>query len=289
VEEAMSTHKREVPAILSLLLFSCVALGQNAPKGSTPDAKSAPTGSPVVHQGVAITLKVTDFEVARQKAISSAAAHGGKVADTKVNVTPKGLKNGWIRIEVPADQLSAVLPDVYGLGKLYGDRMLTSDKTSEFESLARRMDQLGKHQQRLSTVLEQPRRMRGSDILYLQERLFRAGVDQEDLAQARVDMSRRAGSANVILTMFEPEPIKVAPKLPHTVGEHIGATFSDAWISFQKFGLRVIADLAFLLVYAVIWIPIGFASWILGKKIWRRVRPFFFPPDHPLSPPPTPA
>lgn len=289
MEEAMFSHKRELSLGLSLLLLSCLSFGQHAPN-TTPSSAAKPTDSqPVIHQGIALTLKVEDFAAARQKAIDSAVAHGGKVADAKVDVSGNGRKAGWIRLEVPADQLQAVLPDIYGLGKLYGDKMLTSDKTSEYETLARRMDQLDKHQARLSNVLEQPRHMRGSDILYLQERLFRAGVDEEDLAQARVDMSRRAETANVILYMFEPYAIKPAPVLPHTVGQHVAATFSDAWISFRRFGLRVTADVAFLLVYAVIWLPILLAAWLLGKKGWSKLRPIFFPPDKPIAPPATPA
>lgn len=282
----MSSNMRDLITSVSLLLLSSFAVGQSAT--AKPSPASSPGAHPVVHEGVAVTVKVDDFEAARQKVIAAATAHGGKIADAKIDVSGKGRKSGWMRITVPADQLRVIMPEMYGLGKLYGDKMLTSDKTSEFETLARRMDQLGKHQTRLSGVLGQPRRMRGSDILYLQERLFRAGVDEESLAQQRLDIARRSASANVILTMFEPIPVKPAPKLPHTVGEHVAATFSSAWISFRRFGLRVTGDVAFLLVYAVVWLPIAILSWILGKRIWKKVRPIFVPDNH-VTPPATPA
>lgn len=131
--------------------------------------------------------------------------------------------------------------------------------------------------------------MRGSDILYIQERLFRAGLDQESLAQERIDLARGADSANVLLTMFEPMPVKPMPKMPHTVGEHVAATFSTAWISFRRFGLGVTSDLAFLLVYAVVWVPITIVAWLVLRKLWRQFKPRLFPPDRPLQPPAMPA
>jgi len=285
----MHSYKRESTLALSLLLLFSVALAQTAPK-SPPNVTVTSTSQPIVHEGVAVTLKVDDFQVARQKAIDAAQALGGKVADAKVGITERGRKNGWMRIEVPADQLNAYLPQVYALGKLYGDKMLTADKTSEYETLARRMDELDKHQTRLSGVLEQPRKMRGSDILYLQERLFRAGVDKQDLAQTRIDIARRAGTANVILSMFEPYAIKVPPPMPHTVSEHVAARFSDAWISFRRFGLHMVSDLAFLLVYAVVWLPITIAVLLIGKWAWKRLKQYVSPPNGPVSSPPaTPA
>ena len=286
----MSSYTREVTVGLSLLLCNCFALGQSAAKDQSQLKSTSVTQShPVVHQGVAITLKVGDFEAARQKAISSVVAHGGKVADAKVTVNGKGRKSGWMRLELPAGELTGTLPEVYGLGKLYGDKMLTSDKTSQYESLARRMEELDKHEARLGKVLNQPKRMRGSDILYLQERLFRTGADQQDLAQWRVDMSRRAGTANVILTMFEPYEIKPVPQLPHTVGEHVSKTFANTWVSFRRFGLRVVGDVAFLVVYAVVWLPITILAWIVGKRLWRKAKPFLFPEDKTVAPPATPA
>ena len=284
----MHSYKREKRLALSLLLLCSIALGQNASK-NPPNVTVTSSTQPIVHQGVAVTLKVDDFQAARQKAIAEAQALGGKVADAKVDVTGKGRKNGWMRIEVPADQLTTFLPEVYGLGKLYGDKMLTADKTSEYETLARRMDELDKHQARLSGVLQQPRRMRGSDILYLQERLFRAGVDQQDLAQSRIDITRRAGTANVILSMFEPYAIKVPPPMPHTVGEHVAARFSVAWVSFRRFGLNMVSDLAFLLVYAVVWLPITIVALVIGRWGWRRLKQYVSPPNGPVSPPATPA
>src|SRR5689334_14445472 len=109
----MHSYKRESILALSLLLLSSIAFGQQTPK-TTP---SPTVKQPLVHEGVAVTLKVDDFQNARQKAIAAAMAHGGKVVDAKVDVGSNGRKNGWMRLTVPADQLNTFLPELYGLGK----------------------------------------------------------------------------------------------------------------------------------------------------------------------------
>ena len=56
-------------------------------------------------------------------------------------------------------------------------------------------------------VLTADRRMRGSDILYVQERLFRASVDESLLlAGARGFRPRNAQSSSLLVFLFEPTP-----------------------------------------------------------------------------------
>src|SRR3989344_7831416 len=61
-------------------------------------------------------IEVEDYDVAYNKIISFATDVGGYVSDSKIEVSDKGVKNGFINIRIPADKFYNVLPNVETLG-----------------------------------------------------------------------------------------------------------------------------------------------------------------------------
>ena len=103
-----------------------------------------------------------------------------------------------------------------GFGKLYGENVATTDHASEYEELARRIVRLQQHETRLTGILQSGHRLRGGDLLYVQERLFRASVDESLLAQRRADLERDTQVNVVQIEMFEPGtlPPTLSPETP---------------------------------------------------------------------------
>ena len=165
---------------------------------------------------------------------------------------------------------------------LASDKITTTDAATEYETLGARIGELRKHQLRLDTLLHSGRNLRGSDILYVQDRLFRSGVDEAGLAQSRRDLERRAQVAQVSVTLFEPLP--VAKPLPPI--QAVQASWAHGYANavrraeFHRSVLtgRLVAAFAFAVVYAPLWFPVigtvAFLLWYHRAALVRVIRVF---------------
>ena len=124
-------------------------------------------------RGGNIVVKVAAFDAARRQVIGAAGTQGAEMLAARALVDAKGRKHGWLQFRLPASRLPALLGAVQGFGKLYGENVATTDHASEYEELARRIVRLQQHETRLTGILQSGRRLRGGDLLYVQERLFR--------------------------------------------------------------------------------------------------------------------
>lgn len=232
---------------------------------------SADSPSVVAHSG-AITLKVSNFGTARTEIPKIAENAGGHVAGGQARVTDKGRSHGWMRLVVPAGQLDATLRQLRTLGSVYGDTVTEHDLTNEVKDLASRAERLGQHEERIEGVLSNGRRLRGSDILFFQDRLLRAGLDQDSLGHQRAQMIASANVSNISVYLFEPGAVKVAPPVPKTFGDKTAYAFGSAWTSFSRFVGALGLLLAGVLVYGLVWAPVAVVLWLVWRRLGPRLR-----------------
>ena len=156
-------------------------------------------------RGAVVTLKVPDYTAASRQAEQAAGSAVGMLLDVPAEVREGGRRNGWMRLRIPADRPPRVVAEMRRLGIPFAEKLTTEDDISEYASLAKRADRLKEHEPRLAGVLASDGRLRGSDILFVQERLFRASVDESLLTQRRADLARKAGVSSLTV-FFEPAP-----------------------------------------------------------------------------------
>ncbi|BDI28353.1 hypothetical protein CCAX7_004040 [Capsulimonas corticalis] len=234
-----------------------------------PDASESP--APLIQRGGTVAVKVANYDAARTQVMESARMQGAELLEAKTVVNPKGAKNGWISFSLPAERVGAFLPVAYGLGKLYSEHMTATNNDSEHDMLARRVVSLQQHETRLGSVLQSPRRMRGSDILYLQERLFRANVDEGVLRQQRIDLERNSRVSTVTVEMFEPGAVPVTTDVVHIdLRQWFAASALRAREGFGRQLARAATVGAYALVYAPIWVPLLLITLLLLAWLWRR-------------------
>lgn len=235
---------------------------------STPPAPD--TRLPV--RGGAIVVKVPGYEAARQAMTAAAEQQGAALLDARTLVNEKGRKSGWMRFSVGADRLPALLAAARSAGKLYSEKQTTDDRTSEHEELARRVRRLREHEQRLDTLINSSRRLRGSDILFVQDRLFRDALDEETMEQRQLDLERAARVSTVIVDLFEPGAV------PSTLGPQ-----RDVRGWFARGMERARGDMvggvgkaaaagAYALVFAPVWAPAAIIVALLARWLWKRGR-----------------
>jgi hypothetical protein len=213
-----------------------------------------------------VAVKVTDFDAARQQVLDAAHQQGAELLKSRTEVNYQGKKHGWIWFRVAADRLPLMLPTVRSVGKLYAENLSTAEHTSEYEGLARRVERLREHQERLSGILQSRRRLRGSDVLYIQERLFRAGVDEGTLRQRRVDLERAARVNTLAVELFEPEPRRVMD-----LGNYYAGAALRARTGLYRLLARALTLGAYLFIFAPVWIPALIIAWIARRWLRRRL------------------
>ena len=242
-------------------LLGAAAWGQDA----------SPVHAEVPVRGGSIVVKVADYEAARQETLKAAGAEGAELLGARTVVDGEGRKHGELRFRLPAPQLPALLGSVRSVGRLYGENVTTTDHASEYEELARRIVRLREHEARLSGVLGDGRRLRGGDLLYVQERLFRASVDESLLAQRRADLERAAGTNTVLVELFEPGAL---PPPAHPTTVNLAAWFGQAEAlargTLERLLARGATAAAYSLVYAPLWLPAMLILLLLLRALWRR-------------------
>jgi hypothetical protein len=256
-------HKLWMPGAAAAALLTMAGAGR-----AQSEAGVLP-GMPV-RSGV-VVIKVADYEAARQQALRFALEQGAQLFDARTRVDEKGRKHGWLRLRLAADRLPRLLPAVRGVGTLYSESIATEDRGSEYEELERRVGRLRDHERRLDGLLGSARRLRGSDILFIQERLFRAALDEGMLLQRRVDLERAARAGTLTVELFEPG---ARPALERSGKVDLGRWFlgglGRASEALNRLLARSATAGAYALVFTPLWLPPLLITVLLLRWLWRR-------------------
>lgn len=251
---------------LALLLICLMLILAAVPAGA--QAVLAPGAAlPMLSRTATLTLKVDRYDDARGQVLEAAALRHAELLDAKTLVNGKGKKHGWVRLRIDAAQLPRLLADLPTLGKTSAETVATSDQRSEFERLGRRVARLQQHEQRLGGVLQSPRRMRGSD-LYLQERLFRASVDESLLSQQWIDLERSAQDSTLLVELFEPGALPTGAGQAVSLRLWYARAASIAQAGRDRTLARGAAAWAYAAVYAPFWVPAFVAALVMLALAW---------------------
>jgi hypothetical protein len=232
-----------------------------------PSAVHTPAISGMPSRGGSIVLKITDYEPARQQVLAAARRAGAELVDSHSEVNFQGKRHGWLRFRLTAAEVPGFLTGVRGVGKLFAENITSTDNLSEYEDLERRVERLREHQQRLDGLLKNGRRLRGSDILYIQERLFRASVDEGMLLQRRLELERAARASNITVELFEPEPRRAMD-----LGNWYAGAALRAKTDLFRFLAKATTAGAYVLFFAPFWVPALVIALFLIRWLLRRGR-----------------
>jgi hypothetical protein len=226
---------------------------------------------PLQQSGATLTLKVTSFAAAQDALAKVARESGGRLSDGETFVTEKGRRHGWVRLRLPQKELPAVLERIRATGTLSSEGTSTDSYQAAHAELLIRADALHAHASRLGGLLDSERRMRAGDILYLQERLFRASVDEELLRQRRENLEATTKQSSVIVTLFEPYPVRLRDRLAGDLASRfhggMGAARDRAFATLARGATGV----GYALTLAPLWAPILLL--LIGglRLFWKRI------------------
>ena len=254
-----------IPIVLVVAILPALAAGVSA----RPAADVAQDSGAVSVRSGSIVLKVRDYNQARERVMRLAAERGATSPEEKSVVNFAGERHGDINLELNAAHLGSMMEDVRRVGKLYSELVQTTDETSRCQKLAKQIALLQQNEDELLTFLRSPRRMRGSDILFVQYRLYQSRVEAANAAQERADITRRAQKARINVALFEPEPRKTFD----WSNWHAVAAYR-AKGSLLYVTRKVVTGLYFIVFFAPFWIPATLIVFFGGRKLirWTRQR-----------------
>jgi hypothetical protein len=239
-----------------------------------PPNSAADVGAPsLTEQRATVVVKVAGYDAARGQIVERLAALGADLVGTWNGLDGKGRRHGWVRVSLPADQMAEAIGIVRASGMVFGERVDTTAETSECESIARRVEQLRAHEGRLAGILANERRLRGSDILFVQDRLFRAGVDEALLEQRRADILRDSQRSILTAELFEPTPTRVVDRERLDVAGHWERGRAHAMAAVDAVRARALTASAYAAVFAPVWIPFLLIAIYLVYRLVRFGRP----------------
>ncbi len=222
---------------------------------------------PRLVRGAAITLKVRDLDASRTRLLQAVQSFDATPLGSVVRVNFQGKKDGWVRFALPAERLQGCLDAVRALGILAAEKVDVRDRTREYEDLKERISHLRAHEKELLETLNFPRRMRGSDILYMQERLLTTRFEISGATQSLLALESSCRTASLVVSLFEPEPRR---------GLDVGNWYASAALRARTSALRLLAKGVtagvFALYFSWVWIPALIVLAILGVKLraWAR-------------------
>lgn len=185
-------------SVIATAVFATVCFAQD---GSLVTPNTTPD---VITKGATMLLKTPSFEKLRTDLTRVAADHKGLISDSKTNLSPKGRKYGWFRISVPADQAEGLMADIRPIAKVISEEAKTSNRKSEIDELNLRHQNVVNHIDRLKSSLGSRRSIKGSEILFMEERIFRAETDRDLLLNDRHKVEGSISSASIVVTAYEP-------------------------------------------------------------------------------------
>lgn len=253
-------------AVFFILLTSLLPTF-SASVSSNPTTAVTLNSAGVAAQSGSIVLKVSDYGQARSDVMKHADTQGATLRDESSEANFNGERHGSIILDMDAVKLRPMMEGIRRIGKLYSERVQTSDQTSYYQKLEKRIALLKQNEGELLSFLHSPRRMRGSDILFVQSRLYQSRVESADAAQERADMARRARKASINVELFEPEPHKTFD----WSNWHATASYR-AKSSFLFVTRKLVTGLYMVVFFAPFWIPILLVVFFVGRKLIRWMR-----------------
>ena len=256
--------------ITVLLALSTITVSTYAQDSQKLDGKSLSNSSSengLITKGASITIKVAKFEDLRAQLITIAAKHQGTLSDSKTNVSTKGRRSGWFRMSVPQSELDGVLVDVRATGKLVGEQATAMNRSAELAELDLRRNRLETHTKRLTGFLNSDKKMRASDVLFLQSLVLRSETDTDMLLHQRRKIEGSMQNASVIISGYQAgEEVTPAPVGLAKIQKDLVQGVKEFAVSTFEF---LLGCLRFVIVVSVLW---PMCKWLFPriKRAWKR-------------------
>lgn len=221
-------------------------------KGLNPDP--SPGGRAVVKAG-SLTVRVADPEAAERKVDAYVSSKGGFVAKCESSDLAEDQASIHMELRVPVREFDAAIRTFEDLGARLSKKVTGEDVTGEVMDLTARAKIMRAQESALRNLLAKSNRQ--SEMDDLRNRLMSLQGDIESL-----DARRKAVGGLAALSTFELTLMGESKGLDAVDSKGWARESWNTATNLLGAVLRILGTLAiYLLVFAPIWLPIGFFAW----------------------------
>lgn len=218
-----------------------------------------------------ITMEAKDVGKAVDELKRAALAAGGYVGNSNESMDPLGGKAVMLQVRVPASRFDGLMSSLDTLGKVMTRNITSQDVTAEYVDTDSRVRNLKRTEERLLAHLGRSGKL--SDTLSIERELTRV---REEIEQATGRLRFLAGQvafSTATVTITETARARaLTPPESYSAGQTVG----DATRSLVAFGRSLLGMVIWVVVYAVVWLPVALILWwaiIKPRMAQRRGRP----------------
>jgi hypothetical protein len=243
------------------------AADEAAPLANRLRAKSAGVLQLIAYQ-VSLTVEVEEFGAAKQRVEQVVAEAGGYLAHARSEETPDQPQRADLTLRVPVEQLSGVLDELRGLGRVKNEQISSEEVTEQVVDLEARLRNARATEQRLIAVLNE-RTGKVRDILEVEREIGRTRQQVERMDAQRQNLLRRAEMATIQVTLLEEFQAKLEPA-PVGTATRLRNAFVDGYESFVGTLLGFAFFFARYGLNLVFWVLFFWAIWRLFRRTLLR-------------------
>lgn len=217
-----------------------------------------------------LNITVKNIDDVSRNLEQRASAIGGYLVESNIsnNLNSQDFKTGYIRLRIPASNLSDFLVQTKTLAvKVISENINSSDVTSEFIDLQARLKNLQAAETQYQQLLSKTTKV--TEILEVQRELTntRSQIEQLQGQINYIEKSSELSEVYITLTLDSSE----LPITPENRWEPQNI-FKSSLRSLVVLGQNLSYLAIFLVVYSVIWIPVTIGLFFLYKYLKRKIK-----------------
>lgn len=219
----------------------------------------------LVIKDTSMSVVVKDVKETITKIEAKASELGGFLVDANLNV-PEGAASGTITVRVPEEKRTEALEAFRGFGvRVVNENVNGRDVTDQYVDIEARLAVLTKTKQKFEQIMDQAVAI--DDLLNVQRELvnLQSQIDNLKGQQQYLEQSAKLTKITVYLSTDE----LALPYAPDEVWRP-KVVFKLAVRSLVGTFRGLANWLIWAGVYALIWVPILIAGWVVYRKSWRR-------------------
>lgn len=235
---------------------------------------------------VELSLQTKQFDELQINLSAKINQVGGYIQNSNIHgnsYNSYGSRSLYMTIRVPKDKLDAFINDVSALGNVTQKTENVEDVTLQYVDTESRKKSLLVQQERLLSLLEKAADL--DDMLTIESRLADVRYELEAIERQLRSYDNQVDYSTVTVQVYEVERITEQPAetMWERMGEGFQETLRDIGKGLTNFAVWFVANLPYLVIWAVIIFVIVIIIKKIVKKQKAKVKPFVVNPNLPMS------
>ncbi len=256
----------EASGSLGKLTGKVAAAAPGSTRG-TQDYQADEMTGPMIERTATLAVVVKDFDAGREALDNLLRAHHGYAGQLTVTTPQNAGRTLTATLQVPADQIDAVLAELKKLGRVEQESQAAEEVTRQYVDLTARLKNSRETEQRLIEVLRE-RTGKVKDVLEVEKEIARVRGEIEQMDAQRKNLERQVRYASLQLKLSEEYKAALEPPQP-SVGNRLGNALVEGFRDAIESGISLLVFLLSVGPWMALWALLLFWP---ARLAWRRVR-----------------